>query len=935
MLGALFRLILILTLGLSPIGCSLIVDIDGQNYNSPTLNNDTAAPSEEVTALWVTGENDSTFDQILKASSTATVTWNGRIDGNYLVTVLDATGVIAICPEQPATGFTLVLTNCDLEDHSTYKVRVIPADANFVGLYTPKTLFEITTDKLRWNPSALTLIPNQTITLQILDGTPAFTFSGSPRLNTSTLAYSVPVSNPGAGASEVLMVTDQSGSSAELAIDILNFVDTNNALADAPRLSSITAPKEAVLANDGSLLMTDYLETARWQYDYNVLRSTDKGASATLVDYFIPSINQPTLSRAITKAPNGDIYSCAGGYTATSDFAVIRKSTDNGVTWTTGYLSPTDEDESCYDVTVNSQGWILYVGLAANAALGENGVVRLSKDQGATWQTIYKDGGIFFEAEFAPDDSIWIFGSTQTAHIVRFIKGKYDGVNWNFTTFSNPAGLTNTYFSTQWSVWSESGDYEFENANHAFFVGANGFDLLETTDGGVTWSKAFTMVNAFGQNVLRLADGTLLISGGSLLLSDNQEAVILRKGPADLDFSEVLRIPETSYSNQYCGPLVRYPDGDIIALCQKRGWPEPAVTYRSSDNGVTWTVQGYTGWGQVFDMLPRGYFQTSSGDVLASFTGAHSSGAAIAFLGKLSFGTQVWSELSTIVNSENNADPSMAYDRIELLNRGPANIYYAIGDNAVGPNSFLYISTDSGAHWTLRDAPKDGGSSYIEFNELMPLTANKLFLFSRTAGGRLDVVQTTDQGVSYSIRFSFPTGTSTKFIYEDSLVAADGAVWVSGIETDSSLVEHENVYRSTDQGVSWSLVHSAAMSTSNVRIVQIANGDIFISGNNIYRTSDQGTQWDVIPTPTSITDFIVFDDQRIVIQSDWETWMQTYTPDKTWLMIEDINNFTSTHLDIDTTGQIFKIGPKTFGIPYSHVDMKTGYEFHLKTMTLP
>ncbi len=884
----------------------------------------------EITELGVTGENDSLQDKILKASSVATLTWNGSPSGYYLISIFDESGTSEVCPSKQVAGNSISLTGCSLNDYSTYKVRVTPTKSDFQALLTPLNLFEIITKKLRWNFSSLTILPGETVNLSILDGEAAFSLSSSPRLNGTTLAYSIPITAADFPQNEVLTVTDNRGTSTDLNVNILRFFDSPDALAEAPKASLYTQPLEAVIAADGSLVMTHHSESARWQYDYNVLRSTDKGASAKLADYNIPALNKATLSRAITKDPSGNIYSCSGGYKGLDDFAHIRKSTDNGLTWSTIYFSDAGQNEACYDITTNSLGWILYLGVDPDAALGENGVVKLSKNGGTTWETIYKDGGLFFEAAFAPDDTLWIFGATQTAHIVRFIKGSFDGTNWNFSTYANPAGLTNTYYITQWTVWNKAGDFEFVDENQAYFIGANKFDLLKTTNGGTSWSVSASVANGLGRDIMRLNDGTLLMAGGSILASDDMRPVILRKGPLDVGFSEVLRLPDNTYYDQHCGVLIQFPDNDIIALCQRGGWPSPAETYISHDGGLSWSLHGTTGWGQVTDAWINGYFQTFDGELISSITSLHHSGSYSSHISKLNYNSTTWTTLTDIINSKNFPDPHDGNDDALLVGKDMNGIYYSIVDNYIDPLK-LFISSDNGASWSQQPAPDRGGTPYSKFMQHLPINKNKFFLIAQTSTGIVDILESTDNGSSFSTRFSFPFGGGSSFTYQDILLAKNGTLYISGNEKVGA-TDYARVYRSTDDGTTWSLVHSEALSSSNVRIVEGPQGVIYISGSDIYSTTNQGDTWSTLSIPVYVSDFVVLDNGHIVIQSSNETWMKSIN-EGTWIKTEDIYNFD--FLDLSTDGQIYKIGPNTFGIPYFYVDTETGYQARLRTLTLP
>ena len=171
-----------------------------------------------------------------------------------------------------------------------------------------------------------------------------------------------------------------------------------------------------------------------------VLRSLDNGDTWTVVDF--PHLDQPYYSKAfaITRANNGDLLALGIQDSSTSEHMLIRKSADGGTSWNTvdDYQRTPGNPQAVGHIMTTSKGAILANGWALeNGGTSARGLIRRSGDGGTTWNTTddfkYKNQMTLYE-EIAEDSWGRLFAIAESAQqpvnegVVRLSAD--DGLTW-------------------------------------------------------------------------------------------------------------------------------------------------------------------------------------------------------------------------------------------------------------------------------------------------------------------------------------------------------------------------------------------------------------------------------------------------------------------------------------------------------------------------
>ena len=177
------------------------------------------------------------------------------------------------------------------------------------------------------------------------------------------------------------------------------------------------------------------------------------------------------------------------------------------------------------------------------------------------------------------------------------------------------------------------------------------------------------------------------------------------------------------------------------------------------------------------------------------------------------------------------------------------------GSRILGKLNDVWRSTDQGATWTLIGyagwTKRDGHTSVV-------LPDGSIVLMGGEDGGtsgtrRNDVWRSTDQGTTWTQMTATAGWTARRG--HTSVTLADGSIVLMG-GSDGS--RRNDVWRSTDQGATWTQMTPAAGWTGRNSHTSVAlpDGSIVLMGgydgarrNDVWRSTDQGTTW----TPMTAT----------------------------------------------------------------------------------
>jgi photosystem II stability/assembly factor-like uncharacterized protein len=191
-------------------------------------------------------------------------------------------------------------------------------------------------------------------------------------------------------------------------------------------------------------------------------------------DHWNPVTNLPTNPPAICgldAVGTSTVYGCGAYFSP----AYIIKSTDSGATWQ--YINM-----SAY---ANALVEVLFVDENIGYASGKNstgGVILKTTDGGATWTQIYNTnivGEYVWKLQILPSNPNVIFGSVEAnaPHLGRILKSTDNGVTW-ITKDVPYISVQAVGFMSETHGWT--GGYTSTTASN--------FPILETNDGGDTWT---------------------------------------------------------------------------------------------------------------------------------------------------------------------------------------------------------------------------------------------------------------------------------------------------------------------------------------------------------------------------------------------------------------------------------------------------------------
>ncbi len=245
-----------------------------------------------------------------------------------------------------------------------------------------------------------------------------------------------------------------------------------------------------------------------------VLKTIDGG------DHWNPITNFPTNPAAICgldAVGTATIYGCGAYFSP----AYIIKSIDSGATWQ--YINMSAYASALVEIAFLDEN----IGYASGAT-STGGVILKTIDGGTTWNSVYNTniaGEYVWKLQILPSNPSVVFGSVEAnePNVGRMLRSTDSGANW----ISKPV----PYASVQ--------GIGFMTENHGWVGGYRAtadliFPILETTDGGDTWTDVGVGSNL--NRVFILSDHLAYASGATVYKYSDENL-------ANPNFIENNRIP--------------------------------------------------------------------------------------------------------------------------------------------------------------------------------------------------------------------------------------------------------------------------------------------------------------------------------------------------------------------------------------------------------
>jgi len=213
------------------------------------------------------------------------------------------------------------------------------------------------------------------------------------------------------------------------------------------------------------------------------------------------------------------------------------------------------------------------------------------------------------------------------------------------------------------------------------------------------------------------------------------------------------------------------------------------------------------------------------------------------------FGDENWTVTAwTLVNATAGWTPRDAHSSVVLPD---GSIVLSGGyDNGVGVKNDVWRSTDNGATWSLMNASAGWTPRYFHSSVAVP--DGSIVLLGGYADGswKNDVWRSTDNGATWSLMNTTPGWAGR--CYHSSVMMPDGSIVLLGGQVSGGGYKND-VWRSTDNGATWTLMNASAGWSPRYEhtSVTMPDGSIVLSGgyaggigtNDVWRSTDNGATW--------------------------------------------------------------------------------------------
>jgi photosystem II stability/assembly factor-like uncharacterized protein len=163
------------------------------------------------------------------------------------------------------------------------------------------------------------------------------------------------------------------------------------------------------------------------------------------------------------------------------------------------------------------------------------------------------------------------------------------------------------------------------------------------------------------------------------------------------------------------------------------------------------------------------------------------------------------------------------------------------------------------------------------------------------------VYKSTDDGLSW-----VAANSGLELTVANDLIASGGNLLVAASSRSSACPSSNNVFKSTDNGVTWS--PTSGLSGQIVRSFASKGGFVYavfanLSASGVFRSSDNGDTWNELPSPIDKGDKIFVSDDAIIVASDNFIWRSLDDGDS-WELVEQFA--------LTGTSSFARVGTKLF-----------------------
>ncbi len=638
---------------------------------------------------------------------------------------------------------------------------------------------------------------------------------------------------------------------------------------------------------------------------------------------------------------------------------MVRKSTDNGLTWTIidRFQYAPGWSTSGYGVVVDSSENVFILGRGTNSSNQLRVIIRKGSNGGTSWSTYedYAPSIVYSEltiTSFLIDSQDRIFYSfyltdwgsgspVYTSEVRRFNTGVTSSTKVTDLNFVNP--VADSFLATNLARDSSDNIY-----CSGYIIDHTGLEfkwaLIRSTDHGQSWTTLSNTSNPYplsmNSSSMLFIDNTGNIFAGGTNMSDNNWNIYR---------STNLGTSWTLVDNFSSG----FPADEVIGILQDGagnlyGYGSTAnksnlIVRKSTNGGATWAAL-YSHINPSYDKLYAYSGLVVSGDIFIIGNGQRNGSIQLngSVLIKSSNMGGSWTEIKNYAAplsiAESNGTVSSDFQTM-----------YAVGTSISSSKVGTWIvkkTSDKGSNWSVVDIYTLEPSHNSEARKAVIDSLGNIFVggygFDSSSILHWIVRKSSDGGVVWTTvdDYTLSAGYSAEVF---DLHFANGAIYAVGTATDSTNVAHSIIRKSSNAGLSWTTAFDfnldLTMDSGANSMTHCPDGKLYAIGYGIdsawavhwivNRSSDSGASWQVVD---DFTNAIGVDSLGLsavcsstgavyTIGEGWDaswnykSWITRKSNDSgsTWTTIDSFNRFpnedsSGTSIQLDGNGNLFASG---------------------------
>jgi N-acetylneuraminic acid mutarotase len=564
--------------------------------------------------------------------------------------------------------------------------------------------------------------------------------------------------------------------------------------------------------------------------------------------------------------PDGSIILMGGyGYTYLND---VWRSTDQGATWTQMTAAAEWTARQDHTSVALPDGSIVLMG-GWDGSNYLNDVWR-STDQGATWTPMTPAAQWAARCEHSsdtlPDGSIVLMGGIGRETV---------GVIYSDVWRSTDQGATwiKMVGNAPWGSKYEHASVALPDGSIVLMGGRVENDVWRSTDQGATWTEMTAAASWAGRNdhtSVALPDGSIVLMGGNCVVGSALRAVndVWRSTDQGATWTQMASAAE--WRPRYGHTSVVLPDGRIVLMGGSSGIGYRNDVWRSTDQGETWTPQPYT-WS-----TRRRHTSVALPDGSIVLMGGYDGSNRLNDVWRSIDQGATWTQMTAAAEWTARSD----HTSVAL----PDGSIVLMGGYDGSRRNDVWRSTDQGATWTQMTSIAEWTARSEHSSATLP-DGSIVLMGGYGASGppKNDVWRSIDQGATWT-QMTVAAGWMGR-VDHSSVALPDGSIiLMGGYGFDLVFTYLNDVWRSTDQGATWTQMTAAAGWTTRYghSSVALPDGSIVLMGgydgsnrlHDIWRSTDRGVtwtqtaaaEWAARENPTSVA----LPDGSIVLMGGWE-----------------------------------------------------------------